>query len=98
MQTGGQTLHVEGIGTFVVEWHMAGDLKTLKCMLGCKLGANTFFPCIYCCHSKSEAINGGKASRKNTATVVTAKTTLKGKKSSGTTLSTMQNIGTKKLM
>ena len=31
---------------------MAGDLKTLKCMLGCKLGANTMHPCIYCSHTK----------------------------------------------
>lgn len=51
-QTSGQKLHVTGVGAFEVEWHLAGDLKTLKCMLGCKQGANTSFPCIYCCHKK----------------------------------------------
>ena len=90
LQTRGQTLDAEGVGTFVVEWHMAGDLKTLKCMLGCKLGANTFFPCIYCCHSKSEVVKGSKASRKGAGTMAT-KATSKGKKNTGTTLSTTQN-------
>ena len=52
-QVHGQKLQVIGIGDFDVEWHLGGDLKTLKCMLGCKGGANTLFPCIYCCHSKS---------------------------------------------
>ena len=51
-QTEGRKLHVQGVGSFDVEWHMAGDLKTLKCMLGCKLGANTMYPCIYCSHTK----------------------------------------------
>ena len=39
---------------FEIEWHMTNDLKTLKCMLGCKLCANTMFPCIYCCHMKED--------------------------------------------
>ena len=41
-----QALNVQGIGKFEVEWHMAGDLKTLKCMFGCKLGATTMLPLV----------------------------------------------------
>lgn len=52
-QVNGQKLDVPGIGCFNIEWHLGGDLKTLKCMLGCKTGANTIFSCIYCCHSKT---------------------------------------------
>lgn len=96
-QTGGQMLDVEGQGAFVVEWHMAGDLKTLKCMLGCKLGANTLFPCIYCCHSKSELVLGGKSSRK-VAAIMKTKAKGKGKKDTETSLVTMQNKGPKKPM
>ena len=50
----GEELEVEGMGSFKVEWHLACDLKTLKCMYGCKHGANTKFPCIYCCHSRGQ--------------------------------------------
>ena len=28
----GTLLQVEGFGDYKVQWHMAGDLKTLKCM------------------------------------------------------------------
>ena len=31
-QSDGETLHVEGYGDYNVEWHLAGDQKTLKCM------------------------------------------------------------------
>ena len=36
LQVHGQKLQVSGIGNFDIEWHLGGDLKTLKCMLGCK--------------------------------------------------------------
>ena len=39
LQVHGKKLQVSGIGNFDVEWHLGGDLKTLKCMLGCKGGA-----------------------------------------------------------
>lgn len=52
LQQAGQKLDVPGYGAYDIEWHLGGDLKTLKCMLGCKGGANTLFPCIYCCHPK----------------------------------------------
>lgn len=62
-QQEGQRLHISGLGTFQVEWHLAGDLKTLKCMLGCKQGAMTLFPCIYCCHSKVSTTTEGKGAK-----------------------------------
>ena len=82
---------MEDVGTFTVEWHMARDLKTLKCMLGCKRGANTFFTCIYCCPSKSEYIERGKASGKVAPTKAT-KSHAKGKKNvQPPSMSTTQN-------
>lgn len=36
-----------------VEWHLAGDLKSLKCMFGCKQGANAEYTCIYCTFKKN---------------------------------------------
>lgn len=47
-QSKGQTLIVAGVGEFSVEWHMAGDLKTLKCMYNVGKGANSKSPCLYC--------------------------------------------------
>lgn len=44
----GEKLHVEGFGTFNVDWHLGGDLKTIKCMLGCSQGANALYPCPFC--------------------------------------------------
>ena len=34
-QEEGQTVVVDGLGTFQVEWHLASDLKTWKCLFGC---------------------------------------------------------------
>ena len=34
-QSKGQRLMVEGVGDFIVEWHLAADLKTIKCLFGC---------------------------------------------------------------
>ena len=65
-------LHVAGIGAFEVEWHLAGDLKTLKCMLGCKQGANTSFPCIYCCQrrvTQRDEVKKGKGQKEKSAHV-----------------------------
>ena len=47
-QTDGAVLEVEGLGAFKVEWHMAGDLKTLKCMYNISKGGNSKTPCLYC--------------------------------------------------
>lgn len=47
-QRNGKILHVDGFGEYTVEWHMAGDLKTLKCMYNISKGANAKSPCLYC--------------------------------------------------
>lgn len=44
----GVPLNIPGIGTFNIEWHLAGDLKTLKCMFNVSHGANSKHPCLYC--------------------------------------------------
>lgn len=35
-------------GEFHVEWHLAGDIKTLKCLFNCNKGDNLKSPCLYC--------------------------------------------------
>ena len=40
-------LNVPGIGDFNVEWHLAGDLKSLKCMYNVSHGATSKHPCLY---------------------------------------------------
>lgn len=37
---------------FKVEWHAAGDLKTLKCMHGCQTCPNAECVCLYCMHAR----------------------------------------------
>ena len=54
-QSNGEKLHVDGYGDFIVEWHLAGDLKTLKCMYGVSNAANAKFPCLYCMHGTKES-------------------------------------------
>ncbi len=50
----GRLLTVEGMGDFQVEWHLAGDLKTLKCLYNCSMGATAKSPCLYCMGSAKE--------------------------------------------
>ena len=50
-QSNGRPLLVENTGSFTVEWHLAGDLKTLKCMYNIAKGANSKSPCLYCMSS-----------------------------------------------
>lgn len=45
---GGNQIYVPNYGTFQILWHLAGDLKTLKCMYNVSHGANTKHPCLYC--------------------------------------------------
>ena len=47
-QEEGTLLQVEGYGDYKVEWHMAGDLKTLKCMYNISKGPIAKSPCLYC--------------------------------------------------
>ena len=60
MQVHGQKLQVSGIGNLDIEWYLGGDLKTLKCMLGFKGGANTLFPCIFLLNLKTPSKGKGK--------------------------------------
>lgn len=57
-QSIGNLLHVEGFGDYSVEWHLAGDLKTLKCMFGISNAANARFPCLYGMCSRKKTKNG----------------------------------------
>ena len=45
---GNKMLSIENRGDFQVVWHLAGDLKTLKCLFNCSKGANASSPCLYC--------------------------------------------------
>ena len=47
-QLAAEKLEVQGVGTFNVEWHLGGDLKTIKWFLGCKQGENSLLPCPFC--------------------------------------------------
>ena len=57
----GEKLYVEGYGSYEVEWHLAVDLKTLKCMYNIGHGANAKHSCIYCMHTrkKEKSPSGG---------------------------------------
>jgi len=55
-QDKGQPLEVPGVGNFSVEWHMAADMKTIKCMYGLSHGANTKLCCIYCNQERTKTI------------------------------------------
>jgi len=55
-QEDGKKLEVPGVGEFKVQWHMAADMKTLKCMYGLQHGANSRFCCIYCLQERSKPI------------------------------------------
>lgn len=57
-QERGQMLEVAGIGSFKVEWHMAADMKTVKCMYGLSMGANNPFSCIYCNQQRCKSMIG----------------------------------------
>ena len=42
----GEYLQVNGMGDFIVEWHLSANLKALKSMFGVCGGANTKYPCV----------------------------------------------------
>ena len=47
---------------FTVEWHAAGDLKTLKCCNGCQTGPAAKCVCIYCMSEREKAtVSAGKS-------------------------------------
>jgi len=55
-QENGQLLHVPDIGAFKVEWHIATDMKTIKCLYGLQHGSNSKHSCIYCLQEKSKSV------------------------------------------
>jgi hypothetical protein len=57
-QSDAHLLDVPGIGSFHVEWHLAADMKTLKCMYGLKMGANSLHSCIFCNQERVKSVVG----------------------------------------
>ena len=57
-QSDGHLLNVPGIGSSHVEWHLAADMKTLKCMYGLKMGANSLHICIFCNQERVKSVVG----------------------------------------
>ena len=51
---------MDGLGGYSVKWHLAGDLKTLKCMFGISNGEIAGFPYLYCMCSRKKDKNGKK--------------------------------------
>ena len=46
-QSRGEKLTVPEVGEFYVEWHLAADMKTIKCMYGLQSGPSGAMNCIY---------------------------------------------------
>ncbi len=47
-EMGGEQLDVKGVGSFTIDWHLGGDLKKIKFMIGCSQGENFANPCPWC--------------------------------------------------
>ena len=67
-QQAGAALDIENFGKYKVEWHMAGDLKTLKCMYNVSKGASSKTPCLYCMQQAKDcnSTNWNKAPNRHT--------------------------------
>jgi hypothetical protein len=65
-QSNGQKLQVPRVGEFLVEWHLAADMKTIKCMYGLQTGPTSAMNCIYC-EQKRIKPTVGTASQANVA-------------------------------
>jgi len=57
-QEEGKLLNVPSIGSFPVEWHLATDMKTIKCVYSLDQGANAKFSCIYCNQERTKLVIG----------------------------------------
>ena len=55
----GEKMYVEGYSSYFVEWHLAADLKTLKCMYNISHGANATHDCLYCMKKKDRSWRSG---------------------------------------
>ena len=62
----GQRLQVPRVGEFYVEWHLAVDMKTIKCMYGLQSGPACVMNCIYCDQKRIKP-TVGTASQANVA-------------------------------
>ena len=58
VQSNGQMLHVDEVGDFNVQWHMATDMKTIKAIYGLKSGFGCGMHCIYCEQKCTKATMG----------------------------------------
>ena len=56
-QHSGRKLIVEGIGEFDVQWHLACDMKTIKCLYGFSHGPSAQHSCMYCWCERSKPKN-----------------------------------------
>lgn len=56
-QGSGRKLDVENRGSFAVEWHLACDMKTIKCLYGFSHGPSARHSCIYCWCERSKPRN-----------------------------------------
>lgn len=65
-QLSGEKLTVPEVGEFHVEWHLAADMKTIKCMYGLQSGPSCAMNCIYCDQKRIKPIVG-TASQANAA-------------------------------
>ena len=65
-QSSGEKLTVPEVGEFQVEWHLAADMKTIKCMYGLQSGPSCTMNCIYCDQKRIKP-TVGTASQANAA-------------------------------
>ena len=60
-QMSSEKLDILGFGIVEVDWHLGGDLKTIKCLLGCKQGVNSLLSCSFCTHGFKKPMKGQNA-------------------------------------
>ena len=53
-----EIFHVNGYGDSIVEWYLARDQKTLKCMYNVSTGENAKFQRLYCMHGQTVGSSG----------------------------------------
>ena len=57
-QFNGQMLHINEVGDFNVQWHMAVDMKTIMAMYGLKSGLGCRMHYTYCEQKRTKATKG----------------------------------------
>jgi len=56
-QSNGKKFVVENVGEFLIEWHLACHMKTMKCLYRFSDGANSVHSYMYCWQNKGEKQN-----------------------------------------